>query len=366
MKLSNYIFSILIVFSGLGSCSSPSDENESAIISKSNSLDIIAYYSGNGSSIADYPIDKLDQIIYSFVHLNGNQLAIDNAEDSVSLLQITALKQKHPQLKVLVALGGWGGCETCSDVFSLEKNREEFAKSALNFLQQYNADGLDLDWEYPAISGFPGHTYKPEDKQNFTSLVITLRDILGPAYELSFAAGGTDRFLLNSVEWDKVMPLVDRVNLMSYDLVSGFSSQTGHHTPLYSNSNQITSADHAIQYLDSIGVPSGKIVIGAAFYARIWEKVSAVNNGIYQSGDFLKSIAYAEMESQLNTQNGFQTYWDSASQATYAYNKALNQFATFDDPRSLSAKIAYAKENKLGESCSGSLEMTRNNMGFWR
>ena len=69
------------------------------------------------------------------------------------------------------AFGGWGGCETCSEVFSQGENRKEFATSVLELLYEYDLDGIDLDWEYPAMQGFPGHAFKPEDQQNFTALV---------------------------------------------------------------------------------------------------------------------------------------------------------------------------------------------------
>jgi chitinase len=32
-----------------------------------------------------------------------------------------------------------------------EESREKFADSALKFLAHYNFDGLDFDWEYPAM-----------------------------------------------------------------------------------------------------------------------------------------------------------------------------------------------------------------------
>lgn len=52
---------------------------------------------------------------------------------------------------------------------------------------------------------------------------------------------------------------------MTYDLISGFDTVTGHHTPLYSTPKQLYSADNAVSYLTSIGVPPGKLVVGAAF-----------------------------------------------------------------------------------------------------
>lgn len=341
----------LIILAGLlwAACSPKESSNqETSSATADESLPIIAYYSGNGADITNYPIEKLDQIIYSFLHLKDNQLAIDNAEDSISLLQITALKKQYPDLKVLVSLGGWGGCETCSPVFETEENRQAFAASVVDILKTYDADGIDLDWEYPGIEGFPGHAYKPEDKQNFTALVQAIRTAMGSDYELSFAAGGFEKFLAESVEWDKVMPLLDRVNLMSYDLINGFSTETGHHTALYSNPAQEVSTDFAVQYLDSIGVPLNKVVIGAAFYARVWENVSPENNGLYQSGSFLKGIGYPNLDSTLSADNGFKIYWDSTTLAPYAYSETLGQFATYDNPQSLAAKVQYAKDKKLG------------------
>ena len=90
---------------------------------------VIAYYTGNGETINEFDLSGVDQIIYSFLHLKDNELAIDNEADSISLLGIVEQKKNHPNLKVLVSLGGWGGCKTCSDVFNTEEGREDFAKS---------------------------------------------------------------------------------------------------------------------------------------------------------------------------------------------------------------------------------------------
>src|SRR5690349_22776137 len=82
------------------------------------------------------------------------------------------------------------------------------------------------------------HTLKEQPfigkPHNFTLLIQALRTTLGDKYEISFAAGGFTKFLTQSIEWNAVMPFVDRVNLMTYDLINGYSTVTGHHTPLYS------------------------------------------------------------------------------------------------------------------------------------
>ena len=309
---------------------------------------IIAYYTPSTGKIDEETVGQLDQLIFSFMHLQGNELALDDAEDSTSLAYLTSLKKQNPNLEVLVSLGGWGGCETCSDVFSLEKGRKDFAQSVKRILEDFNADGIDLDWEYPAVQNYPGHAYKPEDKQNFTSLVTELRETLGPDYEISFAAPGFDEFIQNSVEWEKVMPLMDNLNLMSYDMVSGGSDSTGHHTALYSNSTQQLSADYSLRYLDSIGVPKEKIVLGAAFYARVWEDVANINNGLSQPGKFKQSVLYKDLDAFQEEHPGFKRYYDSVAQAPYLYNAEKGLFATFDDSLSVKIKTEYALQNNLG------------------
>lgn len=309
---------------------------------------VIAYYSGNAEGVRQYPTEYLTHIIFSFCHLRGHELAVDNAGDSLTIRTLVALKQRQPGLKVMLSLGGWGGCEPCSPVFAGEQARRAFAASVKRLLLEYQCDGIDLDWEYPGIEGYPGHPYDPADTRHFTLLVQELRRALGPEYELSFAAGGFKHFFDHSAEWNEVMPLVDRVNVMTYDLVSGFSTRTGHHTPLYSSPGQQLSADYGVRYLDSLGVPRKKIVIGAAFYARTWENVADVNRGLYQSGKFKAFVPYKKFGEVLTAQNGFVFYRDPDAGAPYAYSAALGQFATFDDSASVALKTRYAREQGLG------------------
>jgi chitinase len=166
-------------------------------------------------------------------------------------------------------------------------------------------------------------------------------------YEISFAAGGFQKFLNESAEWAPVMKEVDRVNVMTYDLINGYSTTTGHHTALYSTPSQAESTDNAVQYLIKIGVPRDKIVIGAAFYARIWENVPAQNNGLYQSGKFKSFTDYREFPEVLTRDNGFELFWDEKASAPYAYSEDKQHFATFDDARSLQLKTQYAMKNGL-------------------
>ncbi len=343
MKHPLFRYFILLIFPALFYSCGHKPMNKA--IKLETKLEVIAYHPHSVKNTNKYNLNGLTQIIFSFFHLRENKLTVDNETDSLTLTYLTDLKKDHPKLKILIALGGWGGCKPCSEAFSTSEGRSEFARSTLDVLKQYNADGIDLDWEYPAIPGYPGHMYKVEDKTNFTALVKTLRETLGPDYEISFAAGGFPAYLEKSIEWDKVMPLVNRVNIMSYDLVHGYSTVTGNHTPLYSTPQQLASADYAVRFLDSLGVPKEKLIIGAAFYARVWENVDSINNGMYRQGKFKQSFNYNRSGEKLKD---YTLYWDDVAKARYGYNKEKRQFVTFDDSLSVALKTQYAKKHGLG------------------
>jgi chitinase len=309
---------------------------------------VIGYLLGHSRDADIYPLNQLTHICYSFLHLRGRRLVADGPRDSAGIARLVSLRKQYPHLKVILSFGGWGACATCSEVFGEPEGRREFARSARVLLQEFNADGIDLDWEYPAVEGYPGHAFSPEDKHNFTLLVRELRAEFGTKYELSFAAGAFLDCLRNSIEWNDVMSVVDRVHLMTYDFVNGYSTVTGHLTPLFSCPGQVESTDRAVRYLDSLGVPRRKIVIGAAFYARVWENVPETNNGLFQPGKFKGYVLYRDFAKSFEPAGGFVSWWDSTAQAPYIYSSRKRLFATFDDIRSVNLKTRYAIRENLG------------------
>ncbi len=332
-SLSALIFLLLMAF-GLKADASP--------------FRIIGYYCGTTALVDSFETERLTHLIFCFCHLNGNRFEIGSSADSATIQKMVLLKKKHPALKVMLSLGGWSGCQTCSDVFNSAQGRQEFAQSVKEVSDYFHTDGIDLDWEYPAIKGFPGHTFRAEDRDNFTDLLKELRAINGASFEISFAAGGFSEFIQNSIDWPKAMHYTDFVNIMSYDLVHGYSKQSGHHTPLYSTPQQLESTNHAVQLLLKAGVPAEKLIIGAAFYGRFFQIDPGHPVDLYQPGFFSHSFSSKFSTDSLSTANGFTIHWDSIAQAPYAINEKRRLVATYDDARSVSLKSQYAHKKKLG------------------
>ncbi len=321
--------------------------NAAAQATGTKKCNVLAYYTGDAATIDQYNVAGLTHIIFSFTHLQGNQLHVDKAKDSSTIRKLVSLKKQYPHLKIILSMGGWGGCEPCSAVFNTDAGRKEFAASTRHLLDYFGADGLDLDWEYPTIEGFPGHQYLPEDRHNFTILLQELRKAFSNKYELSFAAGGYTDYILRSVEWDQIMPLLNRVNLMTYDLVHGFSTTSGHSTPLYSTPNQRESGDNAVRMLDSLHVPLNKLVLGAAFYARVFQVQDSINNGLYRPCKFIRGVDYKDLSTKILNDNNYHYYWDSVAHAPYLFNAKENLLVTFDDKKSAAQKTQYVIDKGL-------------------
>jgi chitinase len=316
--------------------------------SQKNKFVVFGYYAGRASMVDSFPVEKLTHLCFSFTHLKGSAISLGNCARQCVAGELCGIEEKKPiELKIIVSMGGWTGCYSCSEVFSTDSSRKIFASSTKKLLNDFNADGIDLDWEYPTIKGAPGHPYSLSDKDNFTALIQTLRDTLGKQKELSFAAGGFTSYINESIDWKKVTPLVDRINIMTYDLITGYDTITGHHTGLYSTSKQKESCDNAVKMLIAKGVPAKKLLIGAAFYARIWENVSAENDGLYGKGKFLRGVSFNSYAKSFTADPDFVYHWDKEASAPYLYNAKKKWFVTFDDSASIAIKTQYAIKQKL-------------------
>ena len=69
------------------------------------------------------------------------------------------LKETNPDLKVMIAIGGWGeGVKKYSDMVTDGQKRKTFIESTVDFLKEHKFDGLDLDWEYPGDTARGGRS----------------------------------------------------------------------------------------------------------------------------------------------------------------------------------------------------------------
>jgi len=377
LKSINSLFAYLLLAVLIVSCTTTSKEQskESGTVSSLNPVIMAYYVPERNFQPEEIPVEKLTHIIYSFTHVIDGEMKFSKPEEAgPKLTALVKQKARNPELKVMIACGGWGA-DGFSDMALTEESRAKFIQSAGEFIQQYQLDGMDMDWEYPGISG-AGTMARPEDTKNFTALMKGLREMLDSFDSpkvLTFASAGWKRYY-DFIEVNEVMNYADYTNVMTYDQVSGVSIYTGHHTPLgdvknediagtpfqthldslYQNGENLDadprSAQKIVDFLIEEGVDPKQIVIGGAFYGRVWKGVPPVNNGLYQLSGGLHQgwKAYHEIRNEYEPDSSFQRYWDEQADAPYMYNATDSLFVSYDDTVSVALKTKYAMEKGIG------------------
>lgn len=302
---------------------------------------------------------KLTHINYAFVNVKDSMAFLTNLKtDSTNFRKLNELKKINPELKIVPSIGGWSWSENFSDAVLTPSSRKKFAKSSVDIVRQYNLDGVDIDWEYPAMRGEEGNIYRPEDKQHFTMMFEEIRAELnklstetGKKYLLTAAVGGSKSFV-NNTEMNKVGKILDYILIMTYDYGG---RDVSHHTNLYPSKGQEggSSAHQSVVDFVAAGVPAEKIGLGAAFYSRSREATTTHKNGLLQASvSGSKVVAgqgggYTKMKDEFVDQKGYKRYWDKAAQAPYLFNPETKVFLTYDDEKSIQKKAKYIKKNKL-------------------
>jgi chitinase len=329
---------------------------------------IAAYYDG-GMPVADIPAGELDTIFYAFGEPDaGDVCEAPTAAQLRTFGELRRLRRLHPGLRLLVSIGGWDAAPQYSDIALTAASRAKFARSCIRlFIVQQRFDGLDIDWEFPVRGGM--NKSRPQDRADATALVRELRmrlDALGRRthrhYLLTVAtpAGTWQRggaySVSESYDLAALVPYVDWLNVMTYDMNSVYSPYSGFNAPMRADPRDPAPEPErardnlvgAVRYYEAHGVPAGKIMLGVAFYGRGFTGVSGRHAGLYSrfTGGFPET-AWKIIESRMLTNPHWVRHWSATAEAPWLYNAGRHIFFTYDDPRSMAIKAAFARRERL-------------------
>ncbi|EGX87992.1 chitinase [Cordyceps militaris CM01] len=358
---------------------------------------VIGYY----PSWKKHHADAMDLRLYTHINFAFAIPARDGGlffEGDWFLLQVvSSLHSKG--VKAMLSVGGWTGSKHFSPILKDAAASASLIRNIVRYMQRYDLDGVDLDWEYPGRLGNSCNAFDAEaDARNYLAFLRALRQQMevafGPGRKLLTLAlrvepfdGPDGRPLADVAAFAAV---ADFGSLMQFDVNGGWNRTTGPLAPLRCERGKglQVSFVSAIDAWVRAGWPANKLNAGYAFYGRSttaladmmldptnqyqpqaktvplgdsedapWHDACAgttANSGIWQWKHMMKQ---GVLSSPTKAKEPWVRQWDNTSQTPWVFNPETRVFISYDDPQSLQVKVDYAASRGLAGAMVWSLNM---------
>lgn len=206
---------------------------------------VVGYFPTWQGSVNEIGYDKITHLNYSFLIPQANG-GLNPLEGGGQRLQDVVAQAHSEGVKVLIAVGGWNGGDDSAfrELASSSASRSAFVTNIVNFINQYNLDGVDIDWEYPD-AGSEADNYKIL-MQQLSSELHNRGKLLTAAVTSNDFPGSVDASVIGSVDF---------LNIMAYDMGYPHSTYEGAKTALN-------------YWINTEGLPKEKAVLGVPFYSH--------------------------------------------------------------------------------------------------
>ena len=252
---------------------------------------VIGYYSGDlfDEPLENLKTDKLTHIMYAFLipQKDGSVLPLAEEENVRQLIK----KAHNDNCKVYIAVGGWSYNDVplqpvFEEASKTPETRKRLVESIINVVEDYNFDGVELDWEYPNASS----------AKNYEELIVDLSaELRKNGKHLTAALNGawsqTEGPEVSKYVSDACLDAFEFISVMSYDM------NNEQHSPFW-------FANTSIDYWLNRGVSAEKIVLGMPLYAR--PTFMQYRHLVEKNADFAYTD-YAEVDGKVSHYNGLPT-----------------------------------------------------------
>jgi chitinase len=159
---------------------------------------------------------------------------------------------------------------------------------------------------------------------------------------------GASQAHMSNVQWNNIVPLIDMINLMSYDFFGAWDANANHNSPLYAPAcgDPSFNIDSAFRALTTVyGVPANKINIGVAFYGRTQSGYTSLC-GSTSGQSAVNAFPPDGVPLYYDIYNNIGSYtrnWDSNAEVPYLTGNGI--FVSYDDEESIGKKADYINAN---------------------
>ena len=285
-----------------------------------------------GTNLMERDYMKIDVINYSFGNIIGGELSVYNLSNLNNVLKI-----REKGVRVVIVIDGVSS-ET-SDAFSLasstSENRLKLANSIAHVIEQYQFDGVDLDWEFPS-----GTT----EKNNFSLLVKEIRASLDQSSrDLILSAAVVSGSYSTHYDLGELNKYLDYLHIMTYGMSGSYVAR--HQSALIKSTYASYAVNSSVDMYANGGIALNKIVFGIPFYVKIGD---VANAPVFVLGAPLTnpiSVSNTTFMRDYYNKNGMVEYYDEEAKVFYSYSGT--KFASYDNPTSIRYKCEYAIEKGL-------------------
>ncbi|KAL7735678.1 hypothetical protein ACLKA6_002556 [Drosophila palustris] len=262
------------------------------------------------------------------------------------LAQVRRLR--NIQLKTVISIGGWKDeSKLISKMLSDTRKRDQFYTSLINLLYKNGLQGVQINWKFPAH-----HGSQPEDQKNFVTFLHELKIILQEHKFLLLVAVSArlDDATLAAYDIPKITKYADFVTLLVHDHQDPYRRRLSYNAPLSGDKTRSVEScvHHWVEHSESpskllLGVPlfaqsytmdSSNTSVGSSSKGPGRQQQDSLRPGYMTYGEFCKRVARWQKE------------FDNVAQVPYAYKG--DQWVSYENGRSISAKMRLVKEQRLG------------------
>lgn len=231
-------------------------------------------------------VDQINTTVYSHIHFAFATITSDYAINVTGLEDQLSLFSNMTEVKRVLSIGGWS-FSTDADTYAIFRdavtaaNRDTLISNVVDFLKEWDLDGVDFDWEYPDepdIPGIPAGT--TADSTNYYITLDLLKASMPTGKTVSLTAPASFWYL-ERFPIEAISTVVDYIVYMTYDLHGQWDYGNSYSDDGCSDGNclrshvNLTETLSAMSMITKAGVSSNKVAVGVASYARSFEMTEA-------------------------------------------------------------------------------------------